>query len=333
MERRKRELDEEESKCPECQGPIVTDHERGERHCETCGLVVDDEMITHNQPEYRVYDDDQKTRIRLGPPSSESMHDKGLPTQIGPAMKDFQGRPLSPSARRDAHRLRKWQLRSRVVNSQDRNLVYALQEMGTRAAQLQLTEDVRDEAVHMYRRCVSENVIRGRSIMAVMAASFYLAGRICRHPMTLDEISVSMGVSRKECGRIARFLKRKFRLKVDAPTCDDFLERFLDMKCPRCNAGKNDNGESCEFCSGTGRIVMSRQTATRARALMLMCEEHGLYSGKAPMGLVAAVIYTSVADKSITQRDVAKVCSITEVTLRNRCNDIRELLQRYGGDR
>jgi len=223
-----RKLPSDESVCPECGEQVVTDYDRGERHCDTCGLIVDSDMISHGQ-EYRVYSEEQKNRHRVGPPESETLHDKGLSTKIDHSMRDSHGRPLSSAARREVHRLMKWQHKLRISNSQERNLIYALQEINKKASQLELTADVQQETAHLYRRAVSENIIRGRSITSVIAASFYLAGRICGHPRTLDEIAREIGVSRKECGRIARFMKRKFKLKVDPPTADDFLERFCQM--------------------------------------------------------------------------------------------------------
>ena len=307
QDKKKRNLEDDyKFSCPECKGQIVTDHDGGERFCESCGLVIDHDMILMNQPEYRAYDEEQnQSRSRLGPASSDSMHDKGLTTTIGPSMRDSHGSVLSQTARRDASRLRKWQYKMRISNSQERNLAYALIEISQKASQMELSQDVKDEAIHLYRRAVTENIIRGRSIQAVMAASFYLAARICGYPMTLDEISDSTDVSRKECGRIARFMKRRFELKVDPPTCHSFLDRFAQS------------------------MHLPLATVARAKELMAFCEEQGLYSGKAPMGIVAAVIYIAVdetAKNHTTQSEVAIKCTITEVTLRNRCKDIKEAL-------
>ena len=362
--KKKRNLDGDDNTCPECHGHVVTDDVMGERHCELCGLVIDSNMISH-RAEYRIYSDEQRNRERVGPPKSETLHDKGISTRIDTSMRDSHGRPLSSDGRRKAHRLLKWQYKSLMTNSQQRNLRHALDKITTKASQMGLSNDVRDETAHLYRRAVYENIIRGRSINSVVAASFYLACRICGQPRTVDEIAKNMGVSRKECGRIYRFMKRLFKLRLEPPTAQDFLERYCQgvmcrecgghgvkpPKCDECDGrgsidihkdgnilegvckkckGKCNIGDDCDVCGMTGKVDLPDTVVNRAKELMRMCEDSGLESGKAPMGLVAAVIYTAVEEaerKDVTQKEVADKCDVTEVTLRNRYKDIQTLLE------
>lgn len=374
-EKKTRDLEDELLVCPECNGQIITDYDRGERHCEACGLVIDNNMVSYD-PEF---DENEVGRIKYGPPASETMHNKGMTTEIDRSMRDAHGRVLSSETRRNVYKFGRLQHKAGISNSQTRNLIYALTEISRHSSHIGLTEDVKKETAHLYHRAVAENIIRGRSITAVIAASFYLAGRICGQPRTLDEVAQAVGVSRKECGRIARFMKGHFNLRLRPPTGDDFLERFtqiLKIMCkdckgkgvigPRCGnckgSGKEESkhatlairtslghnssegdesivcshcdgvgiiGRMCLVCDGTGSLDLPFESVKRSRDLMGICEEAGLYSGKAPMGLVAAVIYTSVsevAEGQITQRQVADTCSVTEVTLRNRCKDIQRLV-------
>ena len=68
--------------CPECSGHLVMDEERGETVCEECGLVVETDEIDRG-PEWRAFDASEKDeKSRVGAPTTNMMHDKGLSTNI-----------------------------------------------------------------------------------------------------------------------------------------------------------------------------------------------------------------------------------------------------------
>ena len=71
--------------CPECGGcQFITDDAVGETVCNSCGLIVHDNMLDKT-PEWRAYTVHEKqTRIRVGPPPSLVFHDKGLSTTFNP---------------------------------------------------------------------------------------------------------------------------------------------------------------------------------------------------------------------------------------------------------
>ena len=52
--------------CPACGGPLVDDRERGEVVCARCGLVVA-EAAVDTGPEWRVFDEREKRRVRTAP--------------------------------------------------------------------------------------------------------------------------------------------------------------------------------------------------------------------------------------------------------------------------
>ncbi|MFB6169002.1 MAG: TFIIB-type zinc ribbon-containing protein, partial [Haloferacaceae archaeon] len=92
---RARERDEDEETeqseelvCPECGGQLATDEERGETVCSDCGLVVEEDSIDRG-PEWRAFDSKEKDeKSRVGAPTTNMMHDKGLSTNIGWQDKD-----------------------------------------------------------------------------------------------------------------------------------------------------------------------------------------------------------------------------------------------------
>ena len=117
-------------KCPECGGEnLVHDYDTGETVCGDCGLVLYEQMMDKG-PEWRAFTQEEKaSRSRVGVPTSYSVHDKGLSTAISQVDRDAFGRKLPLSTRLQMWRLRKWQIRSRVHSSIDRNLAQAMAEL------------------------------------------------------------------------------------------------------------------------------------------------------------------------------------------------------------
>src|SRR5712692_5806079 len=192
MPTKKIEEAEEVTRCPECNsGHLSFDYERGELICEECGLVLTDQMIDQG-PEWRAFDVEQgEKRARTGAPMTYTIHDKGLSTTIGWKNKDSYGKSIPTRNRAQLYRLRKWQRRIRVSNATERNLAFALSELDRMASGMGLPRNVRETAAMVYRKAVNKNLIRGRSIEGVVAASLYAACRQCNVPRTLDEIANS----------------------------------------------------------------------------------------------------------------------------------------------
>ncbi|PSQ33714.1 transcription initiation factor IIB 3, partial [Halobacteriales archaeon QS_9_70_65] len=116
--------------CPECSSEeIIKDGDRGELICEDCGLVVEEEHIDRG-PEWRAFNhSERQSKSRVGAPTTQTMHDKGLTTQIDWKDKDAYGRSISSKKRSQMHRLRKWQERIRTKDAGERNLQFALSEI------------------------------------------------------------------------------------------------------------------------------------------------------------------------------------------------------------
>jgi transcription initiation factor TFIIB len=125
-----RDKEDAQPKCPECGNHrLIFDEKTGDQICRNCGVVIK-ERIVDEGPEWRAFSPEEKNqRSRVGSPMSVLMHDKGLSTTIGWENRDIYGRRLNASKRAMMHRLRKWQRRTRLRHSQDRNLVQAFSEL------------------------------------------------------------------------------------------------------------------------------------------------------------------------------------------------------------
>jgi len=291
--------------CPECRGKsLAKDYERAEIICNDCGLVID-EKIMDMGPEWRAFDNEQRQkRSRAGAPMTYTIHDKGLSTVIDWRDKDFYGKDISPRKRAQIYRLRKWQQRIRVSNATERNLAFALTELERVASRLTLPRNVRETAAVIYRKAVEKGLIRGRSIEGVVAASLYAACRQCNVPRTLDEIADAAKLNRKEIGRTYRFVSRELGINLKPTTPIDYVPRF------------------------GSELGLSGEVQSKAIEVLKKAMEQELTSGRGPTGVSAASIYIAsvLLGERRTQREVADVAGVTEVTIRNRYKELAEKL-------
>jgi Transcription initiation factor IIB (TFIIB) len=132
--------------CPECSGNVITDDEHGETVCDDCGLVITEDSVDRG-PEWRAFDSAEKDqKSRVGAPTTNTMHDKGLSTNIDWRNKDAYGRSLGARQRQKMQRLRKWNERFRTRDSKERNLKQALGEIDRMASAVGLPDNVRETA-------------------------------------------------------------------------------------------------------------------------------------------------------------------------------------------
>ncbi|MHA1369558.1 MAG: transcription initiation factor IIB [Promethearchaeota archaeon] len=294
-------IEMEKVKCKDCnKGYYILDEFRGEKICSHCGIVVKSKMIDPG-PEWRAFDYDQKKkRTRVGAPLTYTIHDKGLSTIIDFRDRDIFGRKISPRVKAQVYRLRKWQRRIRVSDALERNLTFALTELDRMASALCLPKNLRENASKIYRNAVKNHLIRGRSIEGVAAASIYASCRLCKIPRTLQEIAEVARVDKKEIGRCYRYISNKLKLNAGPTSPTEYISRFA---------------------SG---LKLSGKCQARARKILLVASKKGLTSGRGPTGVAAAALYlASVLEKERrTQRDIAKVAQVTEVTVRNRFKEL-----------
>ena len=271
--------------CPECTSKnLVHDYDSGETICGDCGLVLYEQMLDKG-PEWRAFTIQEKaSRSRVGMPTSYSIHDKGLSTSISQVDRDAFGRKLPQSTRLQMWRLRKWQIRSRVHSSTDRNLAQAMAELERLSSKVSTSPPIREKAAVIYRKALDKGLVRGRSINAIAAAALYAACRKSGSPKALREISEASLVDKKDVARCYRLLLKEldFHMPISDPLT--YVSKIAEKKWSiRQNTGYS-NSNSC-------RLLERKRFA----------------AGKDPMGMAAAALYIACLqhDEKITQKDIA----------------------------
>ena len=286
--------------CPECGSVDLTyDEQKGEIICNECGLIIEEKMVDTGQDLGGQFDKAEK-KGRGGAPISMQKFDKGLTTNVGEISDIYR---LEAGQTRKFLRLKKWQ--ERVSTSIERNLRLAMSELRRVASYLTLPSVVRDEASRVYNYVLQRGLVRGRSMESVIAACIYAACRSYNIPRTLDEISVASDVERKEIGRTYRFIVRKLKIKVTPSSPKDYISRFSSI------------------------LHLSPKAQNEALKILRKADISELTSGRGPAGIAAAALYVAALlnDEKKTQREVADVAGITEVTIRNRYKELIERLE------
>jgi transcription initiation factor TFIIB len=286
------------SSCPP--EDIVFDAERGEYICASTGEVLESRLVSQG-PEWRAFTPEEKEkRSRVGGPLSPTVHDRGLATVIDWRDRDASGKKLEPKKRLEFLRYRKWQIRSRIQSSYDRNLAQAMNELEKISNILRLNKAVKEEAAIIYRKAVERGLVRGRSIESVVAAAVYVACRLKHFPRTLDEIAYYTKANRKEIARCYRLLVRELQIKVPLANPIDYISRMASL------------------------LDLSGKVMKTAAEILQKAREKAITAGKDPAGLAAAAIYiaTLLEGEKKTQKEIAAVAGVTEVTVRNRYKEI-----------
>ena len=284
-------------KCPECTSKnLVHDYDSGETICGDCGLVVYEQTMDKG-PEWRAFTQQEKTsKSRVGSPTSYSIHDKGLSTTISQVDRDAFGRKLPMSTRLQMWRLRKWQIRSRVHSSTDRNLAQAMSELERLSSKVSISPPIREKAAVVYRKALDKGLVRGRSINAIAAAALYAACRKNGSPKSLSEIANASLVDKKDVARCYRLMVQELDFQMPISTPLTYVSKIAEK-----------NG-------------ISGKTQGIAIAILREARQKRFSAGKDPMGLAAAALYIACVQNNerITQKDIAEAAGVTEVTVRNR---------------
>ncbi len=290
-------------KCPECGGiNLFVNREKGEIICKDCGLVVEDKMVEFGQ-EWREFESEgsgEQRHRRTGAPMTYTQYDQGLGTEVGQKADLFQ---LGSKDRNKFFRLRKWQYR--ISTAIERNLKLALAELKRVSSYLKLPKSVEEEAAMIYTQAVQRGLVRGRSMESVVSGALYAACRRHEVPRTLDELSEASSIEKKEIGRTYRFVTRELGITILPSNPADYIARFASS------------------------LKLSPETQSKAVEILEMAQHEELTSGRGPTGIAAASLYVAALmhSEKRTQREVADVAGVTEVTIRNRYKELLEELK------
>jgi transcription initiation factor TFIIB len=280
---------------------LLRDTEKAEIVCGNCGFVITTQL-TDRGPEWRAFTPKEyKQKVRVGTPQTYMLHDKGLSTKID--WRDISG--FSPEKRAHFHRIRKWQQRSRVSGSIEKNLASALSEISRISDTLNLPKNIVESSAVIYRKAINEGLIRGRSIKGIATASLYLACRQSKLVRTITELSKISDIDKKQIAQNYRFLVRKLKI-------------FVPPVKPNQHITKLSN-----------QLGLDGRTEGISHKILIGAKKQKLTSGRGAKGIAAAACYIAsiIAGDYRTQREFAEAANLTEVTIRNRYREMMKQLR------
>jgi len=295
-------IERSSSGCPECGGLVHTNSI--ETACEDCGLVLEDRPIDHG-PEWQAFDVTERTeRKRTGPPLTPTRHDQGLSSEIGFDQADANGSTLSGRKRSQVARLRREHRRGRWSSKAEQNLAHGLSEVRRIVSALDLPRSLRDQACRLYRTAAGEDLIRGRSIEAMAAASVSAACRCAGLPRTFQEVGAMAAVSDERVRNAYRVLTRELELPAVPMEPPEYVPKL------------------------TSALDVSTATRQRAVDLAEQLASSGVASGCHPAGVAAGCVYQASLEQGerITQAELADTAEVTPVTIRARWKQLQTVL-------
>mgnify|MGYP006279003451 CR=1 FL=1 len=285
--------------CPECTGRLETDG--GEITCLDCGLIVNEYWIDHTATA-QSHPDDETRSAHTGAPLTATRHDRGLSTEIG-YKRDGYGTMLPARTRRRFRRLRHHQNRARWSTKAKQNLAFACGEIARLTSALDLGWDVREQASALYREAMSDDLIRGRSIESMAAASVYAVCRCNGHGRTLVEIVDVAHVDESAVKNAYRVINTELGLETAIIRPRALLPRLIsELECS-----------------------LSSKTRRRVEELVARAESSGIANGRRPSGVAAACLYLALNESNqwVRQTDLAEIAGTTPTTIRARCAELR----------
>ena len=273
-------------KCPRCTKiSIIQDVDgQGEFFCSNCGLVITDE---HQESSARAL---QESSI-----GSDIIVDSGA--------KDAFGKSINTN-QRHFKKLKKLHSRSKVQSSTERNLNQAIQEIDGLKIKLALSDAIIEDAKQMYRKITERRITSGYPNKARIGACIYASCRITQTPKTMDMISKTIDMKKKEVNNLYKRIVNELGLEIPVIDPIKFVPKIAN------------------------NIGLSEKTQKKAREMIQEVTKTGIVVGKEPIGIVAAALFLSaLGTETISQKAISEESGVTRATIENRCRDITKILK------
>jgi transcription initiation factor TFIIB len=284
----------------------LTDPAAGEVICIDCGTVVSERALETCQEWHEFTKNELVSRGRAGMPISLAIHDQGLSTIIGRDNKDHAGEIIVNSSMRSIlERIRTWDYRTQTSNSKARSRRHAFRQLDRLGQKLVLPDSVVEKAAYIYRKVQQKEIIKGRTRTGTLAACVYVACREAGIPRTFNEVAEIGNIRRKEMWDAYMTIVVELELRI--PLIDP-------IRCLVKLANKTGIDEKIKR---QGINYMKQVLTSKISA------------GRDPMGLAATVLYIvcqNHGDRSKSQKYFAAVAGVSDVTIRNGCQELRSRL-------
>ncbi len=283
-----------------CENQCV-DLRNGQIICINCGMVFGNQLI---RKERRAFTSDE---LRKRKRTQVKWRNFGPRTLLPNNNVDSNGHHINAKRKLLFKRLSK--IQRSLTSGIERNLWDAKPKMKLLVSKLNIPEYVYQTAWRIYISVAKKKLTMGRSIDGFVSASLYAAIRVHEIPRLLEEICKACVTSRRtvirSLGILIKEVLPELNLKYKPITSEQLVFRFGN------------------------KLKIPFKTQKEALKLLKTSSIKGLSTnGKDPKGFAASAIYMVARSTKHrkTQTEVSDIAKITEVTLRTRLKDIKEVL-------
>ena len=278
--------------CPECRSTsLIKDEHRGELICPECGTVVEAQSFDFSQEKRAFTAEEIESRKHNGSPIS-ALSDISWTTII----KINEG-----NSSEELKRAVRWQSR---LTWEKKNFLIAVNEIKRICTNLALPRLVAETSAQLYKKVQKKKILRGRSINGFVGACVYAACRMNKIPRSVVEIYEQMHYTTDRDIRICyRVLLNELKLKVPKLNPIQLMPRYASQ------------------------LNIHQTVITKAEQILINAQGKLNTAGKDPKGYIAASLYIACQQlgEHRSQKQIASVCNITEVTLRSRIKEFQKL--------
>jgi transcription initiation factor TFIIIB Brf1 subunit/transcription initiation factor TFIIB len=170
-----------------------------------------------------------------------------------------------------------------------------------------ISTSVQEKTLELYKLLRKQGGLRGRSTVIAAKALLYIAGRLHQVPLTLSILAEDL-VESKKVMRLSRKICKELKLETPRLECGLYLAHLAHLLVKKKK--------------------IDRSIEKDAAPLLKRVKEKHLLRGTHPMGIAAAVLYMSSKQigLKLTQKEIAEIARISEVTIRTNCKGIRRVM-------
>ncbi len=276
-----------------CKHEYFENKSRAEKTCTKCGLVKENHLIFPDKTPRIFGASDQTNKQRYGPPLNSLLPD----IQMSTCIKKSETR--NPALRKAI----KWDSR---YGWKQTNILQAISEIRRVSSVLSIPEWVQIEASQIYRKMRKLGFLKGRTTVGMISGCLYYS--LCKAdiPIPKKELCKVMEISLHSINQNYSLILQELHLKSPVIHPKFYVNRFLNILRISSNVNRD-----CLKILGLYRRVYQ-------------------FSGMDPKGIAGGVIYYMVVQKKleITQQEIARVCQISDVTLRKNYYRIKSMVKK-----
>lgn len=272
--------------CPNCgANSIVFDTISQIYVCSSCGIVIDDRPIYQG---YEGFDRDGHV-ARYSGAFTHRVHDHGV-----------GGTEISGSLHFHIKQGRSWVARNldSRISKENKKLIKALKELNDLIRIVKPPKSVGETAADILQRVVKNLNVKDQTLRKIVAASLYLAYRICNNPRPVKLFAKELGIQEGDLWEGLRKIR----------------EIYSDVKV------SPEGFEPRHYVNYiTTQLSLPPEVAALATEMIANLKTHPTISGKSPAGMAAAAVYLAsiLTNNRRNQIEVGKVIGQTDVAIRS----------------